>query len=530
MNKVGNVIHGMIKYSFTIMSGLILVLCLLGQEMEYAAKQEFAGSNRWYLVLGILVIGLLGVIADKLVKNTAGKGKDRLVMLVLNGVFGVLLIFCTYHYYFKTGWDAGLVIDQAKLLAAEDYKWLDNVYFARCSNNLFTTLLFSGVIRVGSLLGFGNYYFYLVAFQCVLWAAVGYMIYGIADVYCKKKSMAVLVWILYLLLIGCSPWVVVPYTDNIAMFFLTAILYLYAGARYPFLLGMLLFVGASVKPQIWIVVIAFVIVKAPGILSMWVEQDESKRKPKEMQSDKQNRHWNEVLKRLAWGVAGLLIGIILVKGSAVLSPYTLEPGREYAMPHYLMQGLNRETNGIFDTEDVLYTESFPTQKERDTANYKEAFRRLQEMGPWGFLDHLKRKILTTYNDGTLSWGKEGGFFTLKFYSGNGKIRDFFWQLYFPDGKYYSHFQSYMQVIWMGILFMTIFSLLDRRKDENMLILALSLIGVACFELLFEPRARHLMIYVPAMLILAVNGWELLQEKIKQGIIAFLNRICYDKKV
>lgn len=494
------IIDGGIKYIFGIMMGLILVLCIFNQNVKYGAKRSFATENWVYLLCGVVVIWLLGMMVELLVKQTGKKGKDRVWMLLLNSLFGLVLLGVTYHYYFKVGWDAGLVIDQAKLLAQKDYEWLDHVYYARCSNNLFLTLLFSWVIKAGSMLGFGNYYFYLVAFQCVLWAALGYMVYEIADVLCAEKSSAVLAWLLFILFVGVSPWVTVPYTDSVAMFFLTAVVYFYCYQdSFPggsFLLGMFLYVGTCVKPQIWILLIAYVIVEGP-VFFVWC---------REQIGAMQHKRFS-ISKKAMLGASGFLVGLLLVKITVACSPYTLEEGKEYAMPHYLMQGMNQETNGIFCTEDVFYSESFPTQAERNAANYEEAFRRVKEMGPGGMLVHLQRKLLTTYSDGSLAWGVDGGFFEMKFYSGNHKLQEFFWELYFTDGKYFSYFMSYMQTLWMGILFFCSVSLWGKQKQERIQILALALIGVTMFELLFEPRGRHLMIYVPVMIVLACIGRE-----------------------
>ena len=62
----------------------------------------------------------------------------------------------------------------------------------------------------------------------------------------------------------------------------------------------------------------------------------------------------------------------------------------------------------------------------------------------------------------------------------------------------------MQSVWILILFFNIFSLKNIR-NYKLLVIPLSIIGITIFLLLFESRARYLLLYAPFYIILFVIG-------------------------
>lgn len=483
IERIRDIMKKSIIIVYTSLMLLILFLCLFGDEMQYYLKKDFPYSNIIYLVLGAITIGLMACAAYNI--KIQIHINDKQIMLGLNILLGLGLLFVTYHYYFKTGWDAGVIIEDARKLAYGELATLDHAYFSRCRNNVFLLQIFSWVIRLGTLLPIGNYYFYLVMLQCIIFAYGGMLIYCIGTACFSKRHQAVLAWILYVLMVGMSPWVVVPYTDSVALFFMVSLLYLYVRKKSPWLFGMLLVMGYYVKPQILILGIAIAIYHGPQIMGEW----------------KQFRH------RLISLALGALVGLAIVKGTVALSPIQIDNQRNFGVPHYIMLGLNERTNGVFAEEDWYFSESFETEKARTEGNIAEATKRLQNLGVFGLAEHIGRKLMTTYNDGSFAWGAEGGFFQEMLYSGNTAIRDFFRNIYIPEGRYFSHFLNLTQILWMGILLYATMAVLDKRKDEKSIIMALTIVGVTLFEVLLEPRARHIFIYLPVYILLACYGIE-----------------------
>lgn len=482
MKKFRFFIQKSTMYVYAALFAIILLVCVFCGRNAYYTQKSMMYSNAVYLLAGVLLIAVSGIALSGLEEKIRIKN-DKKVMLCLNVLLGIFLLGASYHYYFKTGWDAGVVIDEAVKIADGNYGEIAADYFSRCYNNTFITVLFSWVLRIGRLLPFGNDYFYLVMLLCVIWSVTGQLVYCAASLLCRKKWNAVLAWVLYLTLVGMSPWVVVPYTDTVGILFLSALLYLYAADKIGVLSGLLLVTGYYVKPQILIIGIAFVIIELLGY----------GRKPGK--------------KELARLAAGAILGLLIVYAGQSAAHIQVSGEEKFGIPHYLMLGLNEETNGVFSEEDYIFSQSFANNAERNHANLREAGERIREMGADGLLVHLKKKLLEAYGDGSMAWGTEGGFFKERIYSGIPQIRDIFWNMYFPDGRYYSVFLNGMQTIWMGILFFCAFALKGGERKSKILVSGLSIIGLTLFELLFEVRARHLLIYLPVYILLACTGFD-----------------------
>ena len=85
--------------------------------------------------------------------------------------------------------------------------------------------------------------------------------------------------------------------------------------------------------------------------------------------------------------------------------------KAFGWQHYLMMGLNNSTDGAWSEDDYYFTQTFSTNNERNEANIQEAKRRIKEMGIGGLLQHLCRKQLVNYGDGTFAWNVEGKSFS-----------------------------------------------------------------------------------------------------------------------
>ena len=53
---------------------------------------------------------------------------------------------------------------------------------------------------------------------------------------------------------------------------------------------------------------------------------------------------------------------------------------KFGISHFFMMGLNTETDGMFNQDDVYFSESFETADERSENNWRVAKERLSEMG------------------------------------------------------------------------------------------------------------------------------------------------------
>jgi hypothetical protein len=333
-------------------------------------------------------------------------------------------------------------------------------------------------------------YFGLIAFQCFGVSLSGFLSYYSAKRLTGKREIALLTWFCFLILVILSPWVVVPYTDVVGLIFLSTALFLYSTQKLPPLLGIILAVGYYIKPTVIIPAIAIVICSLTKIHEI-------------IKSDKKLKLY------IILTLSGFILGFGIVKISTLSLNITLDKEKELAVPHFFMQGLNEETNGVYSSEDVLFSESFTTLNTRNAHNMEESLKRLNNMGIGRTIKHVGKKILVSFNDGTFAWTQEGDFIFYLPEDKTGRIQDFYRNLFYPTGSYYNIYLFYTQCIWMAVLcFLTIGAFLYKPEANkfSISVMKLALIGFALFEILFEPRARHILICLPVLLILASAGF------------------------
>ena len=488
----------MINFILAVLMLLIVAFCMFGTGAGYAYKKEFALPNVVYAILGVAGFALVGLISYKLGAWLEKSRHSNLIMLLLSGVFFCLLVVLTYHYYFKTGWDAQKVEWAAKAIAERDWEGVQSKYFSYYPNNIFLTYIFGLVCRFGMWLGINNYYFSMIIFQCALFALTGFVLYRSACM-CANVRVGLSVWIMYILLVGLSPWVVVPYSDATGLLFPTLLFYLYLRMRCGkqirlslFLFVLLSYLGYHIKPQTVIVAIAAFLVTVFSFEKEWL------------------RDVRRLAVGAAVGLAGMVLGIVVVNFAVKATHLEVDPGLQFGMIHFLNMGLNEEYGGVINIVDQDFSMSFSTTEERNAANLQVAKERLQQLGVGGLLRLWKNKTLTNFADGTFAWWQEGGFYDQEMYEGNYQLRALLTDYYYEGRSNHELFKSIMQSLWMGTLFLSLagtICFVKQSEKSGTDVLKLSLIGIILFEMIFEARARYLFIYAPLFILWAYSGWK-----------------------
>lgn len=498
-------INKLVKYSYIGLMGLVVLICLFFAGMEYAYKKAFNMPSFLYFIIGIAVIVVLGLIAGLIEKHSRSEKAETIIVIAVSALWFGLSIIAAHFYYFISGWDVRAVTDTAIAIASGDSLELYNPYFSICSNNIFCTCLFAIVIKLGFLLGYNNAHFLLVIFQCFTTASSGALLFFSIRKLSGRKDVAYLSWFIFLILCGLSPWVVVPYTDTIGLFFLSIVLFLYAFDKLSVLLGFFLITGYYIKPCVLIFGIAVAITHAPELIKQIKKNHtESKEKNKKL------------ILKMAMILGGIVLGFVFVKVSTKVCKIEIDSDRSFGVAHYVMMGLNEERNGAWLQEDQTYSLSIADPKERTRENIRVSFERVRNKGFFGMMKHFSKKALTSYNDGSFAWGEEGSFFDTQIWTGHEKIEDVFRGFYYPSGKRYNLFLNAVQSVWMGVL---LFSLIGGfgENDQKVSAMMLTLIGALLFELLFEPRARHLFSVLPIIFYVASKGYFEVMDHVKKHL-------------
>ena len=484
---------------------ILILLVLFAGKMEYSYKHSFLLGNG-VLLCGVMLVAGMGTAGlrkcstlREMMEKHSGRG-----IRILTVLFIFIQIYICYNAYFYTGWDVSVLLSEA-FRVAEDQPLTALEYFSSYPNNLLLLRIFSLIRKLDLCVGVLDVQqgiMGILCVQCLLSGLTGYFLFQILRKYTVVGAWAG--WFCYLVLVGTSGWILIPYSDSWGLIFPAAILYLYVklqngkhtGVKWG-LLGALSCFGYHIKPQISIVFIAVVMVEL------------FRRKPK-----------RQVYR---WGVWYVLAGIFL---SSVLYGWLvgdltkqLDGEKAFEMSHYVMMGLNQQNNGGYLEADVEFSRSFPVREERVKANLEVAGQRLKDIGVPGFGRHLVRKLMTNYGDGTFGWRNEGTFFSYVYELKNKRVSPALRNIIWGDGLANAVNETLKQGLWLWVL-MASLGLAGCRKtaDAPLLAVSLAVIGSVLFGLLFEARARYVYLYVPFYIAAAVPGFRKMMKSLHLPVI------------
>ena len=307
--------------------------------------------------------------------------------------------------------------------------------------------------------------------------------------------------------IGLSPWVAVPYSDTLAMPFTAVVLYLFSVERTTrratwwrallwFTMAATGLVGYHVKPTAVFVLVAVVLVA--------------------LVATRPTR--STALAGSAY-VGAALVGVVLA--SVAVSSATdglraraadLDPAFRLDVSHFLKMGAQAKPGphndyyGVYAEDDIAETRTFAPGRERIERNVERYLERVADMGPVGYPTFLWHKAAWFAGDGSFFMWGEGGMvldpmpWTATDDLSTG-IRDWFW---IGGDRWPTLFASW-QGAWVVVLLLVALTPLARRDDVGGPVAAaarISLLALLVFLLLFEARARYLVLYLPHVLLVA----------------------------
>lgn len=499
-NKVITCVFGVAAFA-----NLLLVL-FYAPFAEYAYKRQTDLPNIVLLAGAVVMLLLLYLFIRRF--------QDRLAAVFGRGytATGVLLLaelYWTCNAYFKTGWDAGDCLLPSAIELSYGLSVSNSAYFSMCPNNIVLLWIQSRVLKLGwrfSILDGGTGEMSLVVLNCLISVITALLVYRIVEKLTNRHT-ALFIWVVYALYMGLCPWLLISYSDSVALLFPVLVVWLYLGKDRRswlkwFLIGFFGTVVYFVKPQGCIVLIAVVLVE---LLEFFTAR---------------GKNW----KKLVLRAAVILLGAVTACGIRLLivRDTGLEPekGRDFGVAHFLMMGLNKETNGGYWQEDSLFSYDISDPAERRNADLREAGRRVREYGFGGMLEHLAKKQLVNFGDGAFAWAEEGSFFTEVYDRRNNYISGMIRSLYYDFEKNMHVMETYMQFFWVWVLCFMGAAALKKGHSRAENVCMLSVLGLILFQLLFEARARYVYCHVPLMLVLAAVGFVNFTGKMKNIIKNF----------
>ncbi len=490
----------LVSFIYRAMIVVILAVLVMAGRIPYSQfhRRDFIAPNYVLIIVGVLFLLLLK-------KLVSGFDRKNVKILPISLVLLIVSVIVSLLGMYVTGWDAGDVFGDARAFSSGGS--IDADYYSINPNNRLILVVFINILRpVARLLSTDSEIMYgaLVIVQCIIFWLAGLMVYDILRSMGTKNAL--LGYIIYNIFVGLGPWPVIAYTDGYGIIFPVLMLWLFVKIPektwYMALIKWLLIlltavIGYHIKATSTVMLIALI---ASFMISVF-------------------KHISEKGTIISLVIV-LLISILAIpcfkiSDKLVESAYETTTGevtdhdKSLAPFHYLMLGLNAERDGTVNSEDVYYSIYIDDYDERVSANKSKIKERVKTLGISGLSGLFTRKLTLNYNDGTLGYGLSGESFMVQRFRQdsilNGWVRFFYW----PDHGGFDIFLNSMQILWLGMIF---FSLLYRIKNRNDCAVALSLLGITAFTMLFEAQQRYLLVFAPIYVIAAVNGLKHDHEK------------------
>jgi len=491
---------------------IIFVIFFTSDNSSFSCKQTFVVPNWSLIVCGFLICVFLIL---KKTKNThENHTKDEIFPYLINASILLLIfqLFVTYHIYFYTNWDAGAV-----RVTVHDILYNQGIItnsgrfyqYSIFTNNINLTAIFILIEKYFSKLDFFGYSGLLLC-NILLVNLSGLFTSLCVLKITGEKKYAKITWFIFAFLVGLSPWISIPYSDTFSIFFPIFSFYLYISqnpnkrniVRWSGI-GFLCLLGYTIKPTSLIVLIAILIVESVNLFSEF--------------------DW-KLLRNKLLSLSTILVAIplILLLSVFLRNVVGIEVNREakFTYLHYIMVGLNQNTDGIYSDQDMEYSASFDTIEQRNAGDLVIIKQRLNNFGIKGYLAFLNNKALVNFADGSFAWNREGNFF-YQIPERNSKISRLLRDVYYPNGKYYLVYLTAIQLLWFVVLILIACNCSKLKSpDDQTTTVMLALVGIIVFVMIFEARARYLFSYTPFFIIGAGLGLKKLQANLKLFIKFF----------
>lgn len=495
---------------------VVFTICLLINSPNYCEVAHFNTAKILLFaacIAGVLFLFCFIVNHNTMLKKILKYRQFIVLAIVLVSLLVVQIAFIRVTYT-PIGWDCSAVILQADM-----GKGFDS-YFLRYPNNVLLCVIYRILFRIAAFLHIPYNCWFLADLLNVFFIDTAILMGALV---CNKVfSIKSFYFFLFFsaMLVGLSPYMTVPYSDTAAMPFTIAIIYCgilfkevscrWKKGLLGFLIGFLTFIGCYIKPTVLIAFIALLI-----YLLLHLKKPKLKPQPK------------QILSAALCGVLFVFgVGMAFAanqKAVSIINNQIFSRGeygpkdmflRQVPLTHHIMIGLKDTTSregtqyGGFNSEDNLKTTKILGETKKIEYHLAVIKQRLSSFGVKGLFLHLFHKAVWISTDGTFYYGGEG-VFHYKMKQSKFGIRGLLQNFTYAETPFYQQYDAnYQQGLWAIILLLLAFSFFVRpnEKQGNLrFVLQLSIIGLLLFLLIFEARARYLILFLPFYLLIACDN-------------------------
>lgn len=317
---------------------------------------------------------------------------------------------------------------------------------------------------------------------------LGFIITILTARYINKNSMYT-TWLLSLLLLGCFPYIIVPYTDVlvlplVSLAFLGYLIAkknnnLYIKSLGSLLIGIFGTLSFLLKPSSVIFIIAIILVEIFYLL---------------FKNKKVKIFYIISILLISFGSA---FGVKQIYNSYLHDQQYIKVNPSMKKPPELFLAMGMVGNGGYNTMLTNTVNSLKTQHEKKTFAVKQIKDTLHSYGIFGYLQFLLKKNTNNTSNGAFGWLQEGNFILAP---ATNRLQ----QLIYPNGSHLLDYFFISQIVWIILLVILTLGYKSPQKLESIImILKLSIIGSLMYLLLFEGgRSRYLIQFLPQIILLS----------------------------
>lgn len=452
------------------------------------------------IVVPVLIVALAFAWFGRVPTVLKNRWLPVVVAIVGGGVAAGVGLALRYDF----GWDARVLLEMARsihagrLLTQSEYDYL-SLY----PNNLPLLVIDRFGVEVGAAFG--------VAADAVLITLTGVCVavtlYAahLLVVPVAGRGPALVTQVVVLSLVGVSPWLSVPYTDFYAMPFIVGGLALATAAwRRSGWLARIVLGGLSIAS----IAVAYVIKTTPAVVIVALVVVAVVRL-----ADDWSMGRARVLIPSAIGavVAFLVLSTALAAGASAatgLDTNRIEPRATPPVVWWLANGMSEQVNGDGVAQYGTYrrdmVEAIRGRTPAEMREYSRTFiaDRWQERGPVGMLAFYANKAAWNWGDGMFwAWGEgldsQPGRVVPK-----GPVAEAVNAVNGLHGRWYPVRAGLAQGLWLAVLLTAGLGLLQVPARRETLLLAVTVLGIGAFTLVFQGRSRYLFAFVPVIVSLA----------------------------
>lgn len=477
-----------------------------------AAAVLFGQVGFAYNTVGLFALVVLGVAAlFVLFRRLSGTGRgarvlqviciyDRLWLPVLLSVFFLIQVAVGCALRFESSFDFAAVYKGA-VSWVETGTFADYYdYFDWFPNNLGAMTLLSIVFRGASLFGITDFFTVGVIFNSLLVTLTVLFSYLSVKKLTSGRTVSA-VAVLFFFLLSPAFYVVGAafYTDSLSMLFPVLFYYFYLclkegrnPKRYLVLMGLAAAIGILIKSTVLIMVIAVLI----------------------------DAFFNRHFRKMVYIFVSVTVSFMLLQFSLHACLYSdhlnpdLAAQKNTPIGHWVMMGLNPDSQGAYHPDDYTFTRSFTDPEERDAAISAEIRKRLKEAGVSGNSKLFTNKLIKAFGDGT---------FALSDFLDDGPVHSSSLHPYvLYSGEYYYKYKYATQTPLLVVYFFAVLGgvvCLRRavgRRGGYTLAPYVAVFGLMLFLAFWESSSRYFLNFVPIIYCMAGLGASAVSKGFGEG--------------